>query len=254
VPALADLQARVRRAVVDGDGASIASFLAGAPSPSRRLAIYQRHYDASLVTQLLGRFPTVVWLAGSGFVTDAARAFIRAHPPAAPCLAEYGEDFPGFLAGLPGAGRVPYLRSVGEVDWRLGEVAVAIDRPSAEISTLAGFTPEALLELRLLLQPGLRHIEAGWPVDELVKLHLADRAPDRLEFEPADVNLEIRGARGAFRIGRLNRGVFVFRRAVAQGSALGAAVEAAEAGDPGFDPAPALTSLFAEGLVTGVAT
>lgn len=253
MPALAEIQARVRRAIVEKDRDAVIPLLVGVPSPSQRLEIYQRHYDASLVTQLLGRFPTIVWLVGSAFVTGAAQAFIRAHLPRAPCLAEYGEDFPGFMAALPGTERVPYLRSVGDVDWRLGEVAVAIDRPPREISELATLAPEVLLDLHLGLQPGLRHVEANWPVDELVRLHLSERAPDLYKFEPLDVNLEIRGARGAFRISRLDRGAFVFRRTLVANAPLGAAMETAQASDPGFDPSAALTTLFSEGLVVHAA-
>jgi hypothetical protein len=146
------------------------------------------------------------------------------------------------------------MRSVGQVDWRLGEVAIAIERAAIEISQLATFTPEALLDLRFSLQPGLSYVDAEWPVDELVKLHVSGHAPDRFEFEPMDVNLEIRGARGAFRIGRLDRGTFIFRQSLAADALLAASVEAAGAGDPGFDPSSALQSLFADGLVTGVSS
>ena len=67
-----------------------------------------------------------------------------------------------------------------------------------------------------------------------------------------DVNLEIRGARGAFAIGRLARGAFVLRRALASGASLGSAVEAARRNDPGFDPASGLTALFVEQLIVGI--
>jgi hypothetical protein len=107
VPALADVQARIRRAIVDKQAGAVLPLVRGGADPALRLQIYQRHYDASLVAQLLGRFPTLVWLLGGAFTTAAALAFIRTRLPAAPCLAEYGEAFPGFVAGLPGATRLP---------------------------------------------------------------------------------------------------------------------------------------------------
>src|SRR5262245_54741193 len=98
---LSDLQQRVRDAVIADNVAqarSIAPLLVGGRDPSTRLAIHRRHYQASLVTALLEKFPAVTWLVGATFMQEAARAFVRRHPPAAPCIAEYGADFPDFLA------------------------------------------------------------------------------------------------------------------------------------------------------------
>ena len=113
--ALRDLQKSVRDALVRGDGSRVEPVLVGGRDARKRLAIHQRHYHASLVTALLDRFPATVWLVGSVFVTQAAREFVYENPPSKPCIAEYGERFPGFLATRPGASRIPYLRQFGEL-------------------------------------------------------------------------------------------------------------------------------------------
>lgn len=86
-------------------------------------------------------------MVGSPFVTEAARHFIREHPPLAPCIAEYGVEFPAFLSTRPAADRVPYLREFAELEWCLGQVAIAIDTPGvtlADFSKLdAGALPDA---------------------------------------------------------------------------------------------------------------
>jgi hypothetical protein len=252
MPSLAEIQMRLRGAVVDGEAAAILPFLIGGANPARRLSIYRRHYDASLVGQILGRYPTVVWLVGRGFATAAAKNFVRRHPPAAPCLAEYGEDFPAFIAGLRGAEDVPYLRSVADIDWCLGEAAAAIEYPAIVITRLADTDSEALLDLRLGLQPGLRYLEAPWPADDLISLHLSEQAPDHYALDRQEVRLEIHGARGAFRITRLGRGVFAFRRAIGEGVTIGTAIERAQQTDPAFDAGSAFISIFADGLVASV--
>ncbi len=62
-------------------------------------------------------------------------------------------------------------------------------------------------------------MDAAWPVDELVKLYLSDAAPERFSLDPADIYLEIRGARGAFQINRLPPGAYAFRAALPTGRA-----------------------------------
>jgi hypothetical protein len=61
---------------------------------------FRRHVLASL--SVYGTEPAR--LAGYG---RAAKEFVSAHPPTRPCIAEYGEAFPGFLASRPAASRVP---------------------------------------------------------------------------------------------------------------------------------------------------
>src|SRR5215472_9257519 len=108
MPALSELQSRFRDAVVYADAREIAPLLAGGPDPVRRLDIHQRNYQTSLVDALLVKFPATGWLVGTPLLTEAARRFVREHPPAAPCIAEYGADFPRFLWLCIGAERVPY--------------------------------------------------------------------------------------------------------------------------------------------------
>jgi hypothetical protein len=246
---LAETQARLCDAILSGDGGSALPLVTGGADPAARLAIHLRHYEASLAAALIGKFPACVWLLGERFVAGAARKFVHRRPPMAPCIAEYGADFPGFLAGLPTAGNAPYLRWFAELEWQLGHVSVAIDHPSLEMMALAALSGDALAELVLRLQPGLVYFHSPWPVNELMKLYLSDSAPDRYVLEPGDAWLEIAGARGAFRFDRLDPAEFAFRQRLAAGTPIGAAAELALDADTSFDPGRALTKLFTDRLV-----
>jgi hypothetical protein len=248
-PSLADVQTRIRDAVVLGAGAGLAELLIGGDDPMRRLAVHRRHYEASLIEAVLRQFPGVVWLVGEAFTSAAAKDFVRRHPPIAPCIADYAETFPDFLARRPGAERVPYIRWFAALERCLGQVALAVDEPALRIEDLSGLEPHTLIHLVLSPQPGLRYHQAPWPVDRLIALFLDEAAPDEIPLETAPVYLQVFGARGRFRIDRLDAASFAFRAAVTAGLTLEAAAERAIAADPSFDLGRGLACFLADGLV-----
>ena len=252
MPPLADVQARMRDALVAGAAEGVLPLLVGGPDPARRLAVHQRHYEASLVSALLTKFPATVWLMGSEFVSQAARAFVRAHPPTAPCIAEFGGDFPAALARRPGAEAMPYLESFATLEWHLGHAAIAIEHAALTMADLAAVPGDALAVLRPRLQPGIAYLPVPWPVDDLIRLHLEDEAPEEYRMQPEALWLEIRGARGAFSMIRRDAATFAFRHALHRGEPIGRAAEAALDVDGSFDPGQALTAIVHEGLAIAI--
>lgn len=249
---LAEWQRRVRNAVVAADASSAAELFTGGPRAVRRLAIHVRHYEASLVRVLMGRFPATAWFVGSQIVEQAAGRFAHARPPRSPCMAEYGEAFPAFLAGHAGPSCPACLEELSSLEWRLGQLALAVDRPALGRRDLSARSGEDLADAVFTVQPGLAYLRAAWPIDDLLSVFLAGTEPPARTLAPADVRLELRGVRGALALSRLDAGDFAFRAAVAGGRALGAAAEEALNADPSFDPGRALSSLLDAGLVTAV--
>lgn len=252
MPSLAKLQADVRQALTSGDATALASVLVGGRMARGRLAIHQRHYEASLVTALVEKFPATGWLIGSAAMTHVASGFVRAHPPVRPCIAEYGSEFPTFLAAQDAEATPPYLQPFAELEWHVGQASIAVSEPPVAWSRLVCVGAEALPGVGLRLQPGLRHVHAAWAVDDLMKVYLTGSAPDRFTLADTDACIEIRGARGEVQFTRLDPATFLFRTSLAMGRSLGDAVERALERDEGFDTAHALTALVADGLVTAL--
>jgi hypothetical protein len=249
---LAEIQSGIRDAVVAGDAAGIGSMLVGGGDGRMRLQIHRRHYVTSLVNAIVEKFPATGWLVGTRFLTEAARQYVPQHPPGAPCIAEYGAGFPRFLSECPGAERVPYLPEFAQLEWHVGHVAIAIDEPAVSMEELAAIPANSLPDVRLTLQPGLRYFHASWLVDELMKLYLAEAAPEQFEFEPANAWIEVRGARGEFNINPLDQAEFVFRERIVQRQSIAAAAECALDADAAFDAGKALAMLIASNLVIAV--
>lgn len=252
MPPLAELQSHLRRAVVARDAAGVVPYLVGGRDPEKRLAIHQRNYETSLVKALVGKFPATHWLVGTPFLAESAREFIRVRPPSAPCIAEYGEDFPAFLATRPLADRVPYMQCFAELEWHLGHVAIAVDEPASSFDDVSALDPASIPDATVAIQSGVRYLQAPWSIDELMQLFLTEKAPDQFHLAAADVRLEIRGARGEFRISRLDAAEFEFRVAIRSGRAIGRAAELALEADADFDAGRCFAKLMTEGLVTAI--
>ncbi|MGE3342872.1 MAG: DNA-binding domain-containing protein [Vicinamibacterales bacterium] len=186
MPALLEFQHGVREAMVHGRIDAIAPLLAGGGDPRGRLAVHQRHYAASLARAVVERFPATAWLVGSELVVDAARRFIRDHPPERPCIAEYGEGFPRALGAHPAAAQLPYLAPFAELEWHAGRLALATES-----------------------SPHVHYLHLDWPVDELLTCYLTDTAPDRFVLSPCDTWLEVRGRRGELFLTRVEEPVHV---------------------------------------------
>lgn len=250
MPSLSETQAKVREAVVASNYLTVAPLLTGGAGPIRRLAIHRRHYHASLVEVLRGRFPAASWLVGGEAVTTAAAAFVIEHPPRVFCMAEFGEAFPAFLAARPGLAHLGYLEDFACLEWEVGRVSVAVDGGSLGVEWLHAVDPHVLGQCGLALQPGVAYVQSNWGVDELMRLYLADNAPGTFAMRDQQTWIEIRGARGTVAVNSLEAGEWQFRRGLASGLSVEEAAGAALDADSVFDAGRALVQLLAAGLVT----
>lgn len=248
---LADTQRLVRHAVVDSQFDAVAPLLIGGANPTRRLAIHRRHYHASLIETLRQRFPATAWLVGDRAVTAAAEVFVAAQPPRVFCMAEFGADFPAYLASRPGLESVPYLEAFACLEWEVGRVSVAVSDRPVGMDWLTTQPPDDIGRMTLTLQPGAAWIHARSNVDDLMHVHLAGNPPDRFTLIDGDRWIEVRGARGDVSLRALPAGAWHFRRALAARCSIEEAASAALDADGTFEPGSALVHLIADGLVTG---
>jgi hypothetical protein len=253
VRALVDLQGSVAHAMTSGDGAALGVHLHGG-DPGQRLKIHLRHYATSLADALCDKFPASRWVVGAEVMQEAAGAYARLHPPLQPCIAEYGRDFPQFLARHPRAAPLPYLRAFAELEWAVAQASIAIDAPPLSWAKLAARRAEPLVDSTVILQPGVHYVRADWCIDELMQTYLSGVAPERFVLVNAATRIEVRGARGTFKLVRLDAATFAFRTTLAAGRTVGEAADAALTLEQGFDPGAALRALVVAELATASAT
>jgi hypothetical protein len=251
MPNLLELQRQFRRAVLGVEAAALVGAICGdGIDPAARLRIYRNHAFATLGAVLEGTFPVVCRLVDKRFFEYAAREYLREHPPHSRCLVEYGADFADFLAGFEPCMNLPYLADVARFEWALNMAAMVRQEAPLPIEGLAGIPPKDASLLKLCLQPSVSYFASGWPIDAIWLANQQEEVPT-VDLASGGTTVEMRRADEGFSWQRLAPGAFAFRRALAEGRALGTAAATA-ATDPEFNLAAALDHLFAEGLVVGL--
>ena len=121
--ALRETQTQFASGILSGNTPDDLGIVADWLQPMQRLNIYHVHYQATLRDALALTFPVVMRLVGDGFFNSMADMFTAVHLPTQPCLAEYGEVFPDFIAEYEPARSLPYLSDVALFEWVLNIAA-----------------------------------------------------------------------------------------------------------------------------------
>jgi hypothetical protein len=246
---LDELQAGFRAALLDGDERRVAGrVLADGLGAAARLAVYRHHVFTSLTAALEATFPVVCRLVDHRFFRWLADHYVRAHPPAGPCLFEYGADFAEFVAAFPACAHLPWLGDVARLEWAMNAALHAPDAAPLEPAALGALAPAALARLRLRLEPSVTLLASPWPVDAIWRANQPG-GDGGADLDSGGVRLEVHRAGDDVVYRALAPGTFALRAGLAAGATLEAAVEAALAADAGFDLAAELRALLDERLL-----
>jgi hypothetical protein len=252
MPKLRDLQLGIRIAVLGGDTAAICDAIASDEiSAEARLQIHRNHVRTTLTEALKATFPVVCRLVDERFFAFAADTYIQGHPPAGPCLFEYGASFPGFLEAFPPCRSLPYLADVARLEWALNAALHAADEPPAHPAALMQVRAADRPHLVFRLQPSLRLLASPWPVDRVWAANQPDAAEQTVDIDAGGVQLELRRQGDSVGFRRLAPAPFALRQALARRQTLESAASVALASDPAFDLAAALADLLGEGAIAG---
>ncbi|MFV0408718.1 MAG: putative DNA-binding domain-containing protein [Paracoccus sp. (in: a-proteobacteria)] len=131
---------------------------------ARRFAVYRNNVAVALCEALSDNFPVVTSLVGREFMLAAARIFITDHPPQTPVLAEWGEDFPDWLASFGPAASLAYLPGIARLEQLCRASINARDAAPLDPRAIAAMPPEALADWRPRLHPSTRFFVTRWPL------------------------------------------------------------------------------------------
>lgn len=163
--ALRDLQSGFRRLMVAGDAGDLADkVISDRIGAAARLQVYRNHYRITLAEALAATFPALQRLVGDDFFGGLARVYIAEHPPAAPCLFEYGATLADFIAAFPPCRDLPYLADVARFEWAINAAWHGDDAPALSADALATVAPERRGALDVRLHRSVTLLESPWPV------------------------------------------------------------------------------------------
>ena len=251
---LPELQADFASAVLSEDARAVAGAIAGEGlTPAARIRVYSNHVFTSLTETLETTYPVVCRLVDRRFFGFAADRYIRSHPPAGPCLFEYGATFPEFLANFPPCAGHPYVPDVARLEWAMNAALHANGATPIDPAVLGTVPPDDVGRLIFRFEPSAAWLRSPWPVDRIWLANQAESDPDTsVDLVAGAALLEIRRRDDTVTLRRLDSAEFAFRSALALGSTLEMAADAALTEDPGFDLTAALRTLLGEALLVDV--
>jgi Putative DNA-binding domain len=251
---LRELQAAVADSVLHAaDGPLAALIREDGLGFDRRLQVYRNNTFSSLTAALKDTFPVVCQLVDDRFFDYAARDFIRAHPPTAPRLAEYGSDFATFLVGFEPARHLTYLPDVARLEWAINGAYHAADAPRLEPARIAALPQERYAALCFVPHPSCRLFASRFPIDRIWQAH--QRGGDletRIDLSSGGCRLLIDRNDGNIRLLALDAAGFAFAETVLAASTLQEAYEAAAAVTADFDLIGTLSAHLARGTFTDI--
>lgn len=221
----------------------------GGIDPVSLLSIYRNNALITLTETLAAVYPVVRRLVDPRFFDYAASTFISSNLPLRPCLAEYGSEFPLFLALFPPASGLAYLSDVASLEWAISRVMRSKPEAPISLSAITGECEDAA-GLRLRVGAGVRYVGSEYPIRKIWLENRSDTDPPEIQLTEAAEHLQVRLI-DVLELKPLPAASWLFRARIADGAELGAATEAAFELDPLFDLPNELASMFGDGLIVG---
>ena len=260
-----ELQAQFRDDLLGGDRPPRASLVAeiveDGLAADARLAVYRHHVRSTLTDALKATYPVVTRLVDEQFFGYMADRYVSAHPPAGPCLFEFGESFADFVGTFEAARHLVYLADVARLEWAMNRALHAEETSPIDPAALAAVPPAAVASTVLHCEPSLTLLASPWPIDRIWRANQPGAespgpespGPDSpVDLAAGDVRLEVRRAGDDVGFRTLDSTTHAFRAAIAGGRPLGEAADAALALDPGFDLGAALHALLDDGVIVAL--
>lgn len=250
MPTLHELQSGFVNFIV-GDSADdlLGLIEPGAIDPVSLLSIYRNNTLVTLTETLAAAYPVVRRLVDPRFFEYAAHTFISTSLPSRPCLAEYGSEFPAFLALFPPAAGLLYLEDVARLEWAISRVMRSRAEAAIGLAAITG-SREDPAEIRLRLGEGVQYLSSKYPIREIWLANNSDTDPAEMQVPDEAAHLQVRLGDG-LEIKPLEAASWLFRARIADGASLGAATEAAFELNSGFDLSNELARMFGDGLIVG---
>lgn len=222
----------------------------GTGDQQRRFNIYRNNRVVSLIDALRSTYPAIEKLVGDEFFKASARAYIEAHPPTQPVMAEYGSGFGQFISAFPGTGRFPFLADVAELEWQYLQSFHSADAAVIDATALSAIASESIMYIGMDCHPALHVIESAWPVGTIWTSCVRETDSSLVDMQQGEAVVITRPDLQV-QVNTVDSAAVIFLNAIRAGDTLTAAAEQALESDMTFDAGAGLVSLLALGAFSG---
>ena len=212
------------------------------------VAIYRNNVRHAHVGALQANFPAIQALVGEAFFDALALAYANAHPPYSAILAQYGSDFPAFLAARDELSPYPFLPDVARLEWALNEAFHAHSSFSLTPADAARVFSTDTGETPLTLLSSARLVSSRFRIRDICDAALEGNAERIAGLASETQNLLVMRPDAEVVIAELSDGEYAFLKALAGNASLDGALNAAIAADPSLSPAEAVGRLLHLGV------
>ncbi len=141
--------------------------------------IYKGSITASLNRALREIYPVCHRLTGDNFFNAMGKEYMRKTPSRSADLANYGEDYPDFIAGFKQAENLPYLPDVARLEWTWHRAFHAADETGLDITALAAVPENDKGRIIFHLPVSANLIASEYPVHHIWKVNQDDYTGDQ---------------------------------------------------------------------------
>jgi Putative DNA-binding domain len=216
-------------------------------SAVKRYNVYRNNVTVSLIDALAAVFPATQRITGVEFFRAMARFHVRATPPRAPLLFEYGREFPEFIERYEHARPMPYLADTARIERAWLDAYHAADMGPLSADALAEIPPESLADVVFVPHPATRIVRSRFPALSIFVANRGGGPVKRIEtFIPEDALITRPDQEVIVR--RLPPGGAEFLAQLLRGQPLGDAAALALETSPDFDLARNVAGMIEAGV------
>lgn len=249
MPKLPELQKQMMDKITKGESAEGLPIENQPPfSSEQRLNVYKNNMTMTLRDVINQAFPVTALLLGEKFMAFAVNEFTGIAPPDSGDMNAYGAGFPEFLEHLPNLNQFAYVPDVARLEWLAQEAYLSPRRAPLTAEDLAAV--EDPVNLKLHLQPHVKLLRSGWPVDKLWNRVTEEGAALKdFEMKPAETYAAIFRAGDNISVWSISEGGYRFLEYLQSEPTFAFAAEAGMRAEPDLSLDRLLATLMQQNLL-----
>lgn len=181
---LAEVTSAFAQAIWHGETSALSALTLPSPAHDARIRIYRNNVFVSLVQALGDLYPRVRRLTGAEFFDQAARSYLRAHPPQSPAMVHFGASFPVYLLTLEALTAYPYVCDVAKAELAWHQAYHAAEAVPLGVAALSALNSEQMSRAHLTLHPSAKLLASPYALDVLWELSAGKAEPAANEVLP----------------------------------------------------------------------